>query len=204
MVLLMSILDAFPTRPGLEEVRTAVEAMEVLDAGHLVLVTPDPAARAGFLTSLRMRLELNHRAVVIRATPRGLIAPDGSTVPAGDPEADPSATLPSRLAELAGPAKMLYVLWEDADGLLPRHAHALRRSLDACFAAAAEMEFCGPDTLMIQRHLLIGGPRLEDFAGGLMPGIPPLWHWLPGTISPAAADAGMPEVPQVALLPLRD
>ena len=204
MVLLTSILDAFPTRPGLEEVRTAVEAMEVLDAGHLVLLAPDPAARARFVASLGMQLELNHRAVVVRVTPRGLIAPDGSIMPAEDPEADPSTTLPGQLAEVAGPAKVLYVLWEDADGLLPRHAHALRRSLDACFAAAAEMEFCGPDTLMIQRHLLIGGPRLEDFAGGLMPGIPPLWHWLPGTISPDAADAGMPEVPQVALLPLRD
>lgn len=204
MVLLTSILDAFPTSPRFEQVRSAVEAMEVLDAGHLVLVAPDPAARTRFLASLGMQLELNHRAVVIRATPRGLITPDGSTVPAGDPEADPSATLPGQLADLAGPAKVLYVLWEDADALLPRHAHALRRSLDACFAAAAELEFRGPDTLMIQRHLLVGGSRLEDFAGGLMPGIPPLWHWLPGTITPAATDAGMPEAPQVALLPLRD
>ena len=45
MVPLPAILDQFPTATGLEEVRTPVEAMEALDVGHLVLVTPDPGAR---------------------------------------------------------------------------------------------------------------------------------------------------------------
>jgi hypothetical protein len=200
MVPLPAILDQFPTATGLEEVRTPVEAMEALDVGHLVLVTPDPGARERFLNALEVRLDLNHRAVVLRVRPEGVIGPVDPG--AADP-AELLSTLGEHLDDVAGTAKLQYILWEDADRFLPQHAHALRRTLDARFAAAAELEFTGPDTLIIQRHLLLGGPVLEEFALGLLPGLPPLGQWLPGTITPAAADAGMPSAPDVAILPLR-
>ncbi len=202
-MLLTAILDQFPSGIGLEEVRTPVEAMEALDIGHLVLVTPDPVARERFLGSLSHRLDLNHRAVVLRVRPEGMIGPAGPVPPPASDPAEVLEGLAGRLETVAGSAKLQYILWEDADRFLPHHAHALRRTLDACFAAAAELEFTSPDTLLIQRHLLLGGPVLEEFAVGLLPGLPPLSQWLPGTFTPANAAAGMPAAPDVAVLPLR-
>jgi hypothetical protein len=96
-------------------------------------------------------------------------------------------------------AKHQYFLWPEADGLAERHGPVLRRTLHAAFAVAAEREFVSPETLVIQRHVLVGGPALADFAAGPAP----LTEWLDDEEAGRWPEAGeLAPSPRVVVLPL--
>lgn len=184
------ILDAFPAAASAASVSDPAEAMQVLEERHLVAVTEDPAARRRFAASLRMRLDLNHRATVVEVA-EDLLGHGDDPGPALD-------AIPDALLAADG-AKHQYFLWHDVDELAERHGAALRRTLHAAFAVSAEREFVSPETLVIQRHVLLGGPSLAEFAAGPWP----LTEWLDGDEAgrwPEAAD--LAPSPRVVVLPL--
>ncbi len=180
------ILDAFPDSAGLSAVSDASDAMRVLEERHLVAIAEDPATRRRFAASLRTRLDLVHRATVVDVRDELLTGHDDRTV-----------ALDALLG--ADGAKHQYFLWPEVDGLAERHGPALRRTLHAAFAVAAEREFVSPETLVIQRHVLVGGPALADFAAGPAP----LTEWLDDAEAGRWPEAGeLAPSPRVVVLPL--
>lgn len=188
-----TILDAFPAARSVASIADPADAMQVLEERHLVAVTDDADVRRRFASALRVRLALNHRATVVDVV-EDLLA-------GADDRSAAIEAIPARIGASRDSAKHQYFLWNDVDSLADHHGPALRRTLDAAFAAAAEQEFVSPDTLVIQRHVLLGGLGLAGFAAGRDGEQPPLTEWL--TERDPADEDGLTASPRVVIVPLQ-
>lgn len=86
--------------------------------------------------------------------------------------------LRSRQTFLGRPAtRSRYFVWTDADAMIARDPVTFSHVLEAFAGVAAEQEYVSDDMLLIQRLLLVGGPRLKlisDDPRG------PMHQWLSG------------------------
>lgn len=101
------------------------------------------------------------------------------------------------------PSRHRYILWHDADVLLRRDPRLLGALLDAMMGVAAEAEYVTDDMLLLTRVVLVGGPRLAEYAdddsGQLrswLPGVhgEPFWRLVTGLERPPVRVARVDEV----------
>jgi hypothetical protein len=62
------------------------------------------------------------------------------------------------------PARHRYFIWHDADTLLRRDPRLFAALVEAMMGVAAEAEYVSDDLLLLTRVVLVGGPRLVDYA----------------------------------------
>lgn len=162
-------------------------AVKALEESHLIVVVDDAADRTRFATGVRTRLDVVHRGRFCDVSQLYPVLDRAGAVPAREVE-EALVALTARLRAAGGIDKMQTFVWPDLDALIEVAPGAVRRALHAAFAIAAEHEFVSPETLVIQRHLMLGGARLGELAADVAG---PARTWLEGDDAgafPEAAD----------------
>ena len=166
------------------------EALSWTEQAHLVAWSPSVARRIAFATEMGQFIQAQEQMEVLPLYGRCIDGVEAfcqeleRCIP-GSPLArrvdGPRGIvnlLRSRDATHRGlPARHRYFIWHDADVLLRRDPRLFGALLDAMMGVAAEAEYVSDDLLLLSRVILVGGPRLADYAAG---GASQLQGWLPG------------------------